>query len=187
MNLADVFRHLTHAFAHAGIPYMLTGSFASNLYGSGRATQDIDLVIAAAPEQMPTLLSFFPKDDYYFDLSAAVEAARRHSMFNILDMVSGWKIDLIFQKPGAYHREAFNRRVQANVEGVPVIAATAEDLIIAKLDWAKLGESSRQLEDVAGVLKLRKDQLDSAYIEKWVVELGLSSEWARARQLAIQE
>jgi hypothetical protein len=29
-----------------GIPYMLTGSFASGFHGSPRATQDIDLVIA---------------------------------------------------------------------------------------------------------------------------------------------
>jgi hypothetical protein len=57
-------------------------------------------------------------------------------------------------------------------------------VIISKLEWAKMGESSRQLEDIAGVLKVQKDKLDFSYIEKWVAELGLASEWSRARRMA---
>jgi len=184
MNPAEVFRQITNALNLAGISYMLTGSFASNLYGTGRATQDIDLVISATPDQMAPFLNSLPKSNYYFDLDAAKDAARRRSMFNILDMSSGWKIDLIFQKQGAYPHQAFQRRIPAEVEGVPVIAATAEDLIISKLDWARMGESSRQIQDVASVLKIQTRKLDISYIEKWVSELGLASEWARARQLA---
>jgi hypothetical protein len=56
--------------------------------------------------------------------------------------------------------------------------------MIAKLDWARMGESSRQIRDVAGVLKIQKNSIDRPYIEKWVSELGLTSEWARARQSA---
>lgn len=184
MNPAEVFRQITNALNEANVSYMLTGSFASNLYGTGRATQDIDLVISATSEQMAPLLSSLPKSDYYFDLAAAQEAARRRSMFNILDMVSGWKIDMIFQKAGPYHQQAFQRRISAQVEGVPVVAATAEDLIISKLDWAKMGESSRQIQDVAAVLKVQGKKLDRPYIEKWITELDLGSEWTRARQLA---
>src|SRR5258707_5725762 len=184
MNPAEVFRQITNALNLAGISYMLTGSFASNLYGTGRATQDIDLVISATPDQMAPFLSSLPKSSYYFDVDAAKEAARRRSMFNILDMSSGWKVDLIFQKPGSYHQQAFQRRIPTEVEGIPVIAATAEDLIISKLDWARMGESSRQIEDVSAALKMQRQGLDRPYIEKWVSELSLTSEWARARQLA---
>ena len=184
MSASKIFREAVAALEQANIPYMLTGSFASNLYGTGRATQDIDLVITASPGQMSVLQSFFPSSDYYFDLPQAIEAARQRSMFNVLDIVYGWKVDLIFLKPGAYHQEAFRRRVPAEIEGVPVIAATAEDLILAKLDWARMGESMRQIQDVVGILKVRRDKLDIAYIEKWVSELGLSPEWSRARQLA---
>jgi hypothetical protein len=184
MSASKIFREAVAALEQADIPYMLTGSFASNLYGTGRATQDIDLVIAASPDQMRVLRSFFPGSNYYFDLPQAIEAAQQRSMFNVLDMVYGWKVDLIFLKPGAYHQEAFRRRVPAEIEGVPVIATTAEDLILAKLDWARMGESMRQIQDVVGILKVRKEKLDIAYIEKWVAELSLDTEWARARQLA---
>jgi hypothetical protein len=184
MSIAKVFRDITKALERANILYMLTGSFASNLYGTGRATQDIDLVIAASPDEMQILAGFFKNTDYYFDLPQAIDAARQRSMFNILDMEHGWKIDLIFLKPGAYHQEAFRRKVPAEMEGVPIFAVTAEDLILAKLDWARMGESVRQIRDVAGVLKVQKSKLDLAYIEQWIKELGLDTQWIHARQLA---
>ncbi|HEY1940165.1 MAG TPA: hypothetical protein VGJ33_19725 [Candidatus Angelobacter sp.] len=183
MSSSKVFQEVITALEKAAIPYMLTGSFASNLYGTARATQDIDLVIVATPEQLQALKNSLG-NDYYFDLEAAIEAQRQKSMFNILDMAFGWKIDLIFRKPGPYHQQAFSRRTPAETEGVPLIASTAEDLVIAKLDWARMGESLRQIHDVAGILKIRGDQLDLTYIEKWVAELGLGSEWASARQAA---
>jgi hypothetical protein len=36
------------------------GSFAGNLYGTGRGTQDIDLVISASANQIQVLLSLLP-------------------------------------------------------------------------------------------------------------------------------
>ena len=108
-------------------------------------------------------------------------------MFNILDMERGWKIDLIFEKPSAYHQQAFQRRTAAEIELVPLFAATAEDTIIAKLERAKMGESTRQIEDVAGILKVQTTLLDRSYIEKWVRELGLDSQWKHARRIARME
>ena len=184
MSVAKVFREVTGALEQTSIPYMLTGSFAGNLYGTGRATQDIDLVISASPAQMQSLQKLFPKTDYYFDLQKAFDAAKQKSIFNILDIAHGWKIDLIFLKPDAYHQEAFQRRVPAEFEGIPIVASTAEDLVLAKLDWARMGESIRQIRDVACILKVRKNELDLAYVEKWIRELGLTEQWAHAQQLA---
>jgi hypothetical protein len=48
----------------------------------------------------------------------------------------------------------------------------------------KLGKSSRQIQDAAGILKVRDVELDLPYIEKWVTELGLGAQWSQARQLA---
>jgi len=65
-----------------------------------------------------------------------------------------------------------------------MFVASPEDVIVSKLEWAKMGESARQIEDVAAVLKKQRANVDYAYIEEWVSELGLISEWDRARQLA---
>ena len=184
MSSAPVLRELVAALDHADISYMVVGSFASNLYGTGRGTQDIDVVVSANADQIRTSLNGLSKNQYYFDVDAALEACRRKSMFNILDMERGWKIDIIFQKSGAFHQQAFSRRRAAQIEGVDVFALTPEDVIISKLEWAKMGASLRQIEDVAGVLKVQQNSLDRSYVEKWITKLELTSEWARARQAA---
>ncbi|MGA8762037.1 MAG: hypothetical protein WB562_04025, partial [Candidatus Sulfotelmatobacter sp.] len=49
---------------------------------------------------------------------------------------------------------------------------------------AKLGASQRQIDDAAGILKLRGDSLDRPYLDKWVRELGLTREWTDAQRIA---
>jgi hypothetical protein len=51
------------ALDRAGIPYMLTGSFASSYHGTPRATQDIDIVVAPTTEQIRALVQLLPFDD----------------------------------------------------------------------------------------------------------------------------
>jgi hypothetical protein len=184
MNASDLFRSISSAFEQAGISYMLVGSFASNVYGTGRATQDVDFLVTATADQIQAFLNLLSPTDYYFDSQDALQALKHSSMFNLLDLKTGFKVDIIFRKPTAFNHEEFRRRTQADVEGVRVFVATKEDVVLSKLEWAKLGESSRQIEDVAGILKVQGASLDRVYVEKWVKEMGLSSEWARALQSA---
>lgn len=63
-----------------------------------------------------------------------------------------------------------------------VFIASQEDTLVSKLEWAKHGGGSElQLRDAAGILELRSDQLDIAYVEHWVGELGLEDLWERIR------
>ena len=68
MNVAEVFRRVTATLDQAGIPYMLTGSFASAYYGVPRSSQDIDLIIEATPAQLQTFIQLLPSGEYYADL-----------------------------------------------------------------------------------------------------------------------
>src|SRR5262249_45779970 len=58
-----------------------------------------------------------------------------------------------------------SRRVPVVVLGVNVFVATAEDTILAKLEWATMGASERQLRDVRALVEANGDLLDRAYIE----------------------
>ena len=62
--------------------------------------------------------------------------------------------------------------------------ASAEDVVIAKLQWSKLAQSQRQIEDVAGILRLRWEVLDRSYLERWISELDLKQEWSNAKRMA---
>jgi hypothetical protein len=180
MSASDVFARIKSALDSAGIAYMLSGSFASAAYGVPRSTQDIDFVITATPSQLRTLIQILPGDRYYADLDAALEAHKRRSLFNVIDSATGWKIDFIICKSRAFSEEEFGRRRLLDVEGTSLFVASAEDVIIAKLEWSKLAKSQRQLEDVAAMLRVRFEQLDHSYLEKWIAELGLNGEWKDA-------
>jgi hypothetical protein len=184
MSLAELFRRIISALDLAGIAYMVSGSFASAHYGASRSTQDIDLVIAATPAQLRALVNSLPSDEYYVDLDAALEALTRQSLFNVIDLATGWKIDLIIRKSRPFSLEEFRRRRQVNLHDVPIFVASAEDIVISKLEWSKLAQSRRHVEDVAGILRARWKSLDRTYLEKWIDELGLTHQWNDARTAA---
>jgi len=184
LSTEDIFRRVVEALERAGIPYMLTGSFASSFHGTPRATQDIDLVIAPTAEQLRRLVRLFPETDYYISEEAALDALGRQGQFNVIDLATGWKIDLIIRKDRAFSRAEFDRRMAAEVFGLRLFIASPEDVVLAKLEWAKAGQSHRQLEDAAGILRARADDLDRPYLERWVAELSLQDEWARAGEIA---
>ncbi len=64
--------------------------------------------------------------------------------------------------------------------------ARARHPAVAKLEWAKPGESARQVEDAAGILRARSAELDASYLERWVRELGIEREWAAARRASVR-
>ena len=184
MSLPEVLRRITTSLDNAGVAYMLTGSFASAYYGAPRSTQDIDFVIAGSMAQVRTFVESLPEQQYYSDLSAAVEAHQRESMFNVIDLETGWKIDLIIRKSRAFSKEEFERRQIVEVPGARLFVASAEDVIVSKLEWAKRAQSQRQIEDAGGILGIQRDSLDRSYLEKWVKELELSDQWQGAQRIA---
>jgi hypothetical protein len=179
----DVFQRIVDALGQAGIPYMLTGSFASSYHGVPRATQDIDFVIAPTESQLRHLVRLLPDTEYYLSQDAALEALAREGQFNVIDFATGWKIDLIIRKSRAFSRTEFERRLAVDLFGVPLFIASAEDVLVAKLEWAKAGESARQLEDCANILRARWGDLDRPYLEHWVTQLGLVEQWEHAKKM----
>ncbi len=184
MNVPEVFQRVTAALNQAGIAYMLSGSFASAYYGAPRSTQDIDLVIEATPAQLRAFVESLPTNEYYADVDTALEAHKRRSLFNVIDLATGWKIDLIVRKLRPFSEEEFRRRQKVNLPDGFLFVASAEDVVISKLEWSKLAQSQRQVEDVAAMLRVRWVELDHSYLETWIGELGLSKEWSEARRAA---
>ena len=128
---------------------------------------------------MLALIRQFPGDRYYADEQQAVTALANKSQFNVIDFATGWKTDFIIAQDTEYARTAMSRRMLVDIGGSRVYVATPEDVILAKLQWAKLTNSERQLQDAAGIVRTQGSNLDVEYIESWVRELGLQQEWQR--------
>ena len=166
----------------AEIPHMLAGSFASSYHGDPRTTNDIDLVIHPTRAALERFVRGLETDRYYVSEETALGAFANRTQFYVVMLESGWKADLILCRDRAFSRSEFGRRQAVEIAGTRLFVATAEDTVIAKLEWAQAGESERQLRDVAGILELRAGTLDLEYLHRWVRELGLDAQWDRVRR-----
>jgi hypothetical protein len=186
-ELESLLGRLVALLDRARLPFMIAGSFASTAHGLPRTTQDLDVVVDPPTlEALEAFVASMGPDNYYVDADAAREAFQRRSMFNVVDMASGWKVDFIVRKNRPFSRSEFARRSAMTLLGVPVFIASAEDTIVAKLEWSQQsGGSQRQRRDVAGILATAGAQLDRAYVEHWVQDLGLQAEWREAQRTAI--
>ncbi len=184
MSVTEIFEKLRAALDAAKVPYFVTGSFASSAHGIPRSTNDIDIVIAAEPQQLRALLAQLPESEFAASQEAAFEALRYRSQFNIIDFATLWKIDFIFRQPTPFDASRFQRREIIEIAGVRMQTASAEDILITKLWWAKLGESERQINDAAGVIRVQGSNLNSDYVERWVAALELEQQWQKARERA---
>ncbi|MEX0703481.1 MAG: hypothetical protein WD069_15405 [Planctomycetales bacterium] len=159
----------------AGIPYMVVGSYASAAHGEPRSTNDADVVIDPTIEQLTAFLRSAEEREYVSE-SAARDALRRRSMFNVIDTLAGAKVDLICRKEQPFHVEEFERRSPRTVRGRQVFAASAEDTLLSKLVWAKRSDSERQIRDAAGIVRVSGPLLDREYLERWAEELDVADE-----------
>jgi hypothetical protein len=183
--IGEFLRRITAALDLNGIPYMLTGSLASSMYGIPRATNDIDIVIAPSREQLLAVVQLFQRLGLTVASEAAVAALRNKTDFNVIDFSNGWKVDLILRKDRPFSITEFDRRETYDVEDIRLTLAQPEDVLIAKLEWAKSGNSERQLDDAAGILRMQAEKLDRTYIEHWVEALELNDQWDAVRVRAV--
>ena len=180
MTLAELVADAVRALNEAAVPYMVTGSLASAFHGEPRATRDLDIVIAPDPAALDHLVVGLLEAGFYLDPDAARDALERHSSFNAIG-ADALKIDFIIRRERPSSREEFERRQPADLLGTPGYVVTAEDMIIAKLEWAAATDSERQLRDVSGILAVTGDAVDRGYVEGWVAALHLEDVWERAK------
>ncbi|WP_405282694.1 hypothetical protein V3331_11975 [Gaopeijia maritima] len=177
MTLTSFLRKTARILDEAGVQYMLTGSLAAAYYATPRATQDVDVVIDTSEAEVGRLVDLLLAEGLYVDRGTALTAWRTCSQFNAIDPDTGWKIDLIIRKDRAFSRAEFARRERAEMFGIEVALATLEDVVLAKLEWASMGDPELQRGDVLRLLQNEPNRLDRSYIERWAESLGIMQEW----------
>lgn len=178
MSITSFLQRVVDILDVAGVPYMLTGSLAAAYYATPRATQGVDVVIHTQESGLDRLIQGFAEAGLYVDRGVALDAWRSQGQFNAIDPESGWKVDLIVRKDRSFSRAEFERRERAKLLGIEVSLVSLEDVLLAKLEWARMGDSELQRQDVVRLLEQRGEELDRSYLEKWVAELGLQAEWS---------
>lgn len=185
MKLVAALQPVVEALERLGVAYHVGGSVASSTHGSPRATNDVDVVVDLLPEHVAPLCTLL-RDRYYASPELLLEAVRRHSCANLLHLGSGIKIDLFVCRGGEYDRLCLSRHVALPLEpgSRSFRIATAEDILLRKLEWYRAGgeSSDRQWFDVLGILRLHGDRLDRGYLGRWSQHLGIADLLARAER-----
>jgi hypothetical protein len=183
MEQSDLLLYVCRTFERLGIPYLVTGSQATIVFGEPRFTNDIDVVVDLAHEKLDALIGSFPADDYYLSRDAAKDAVVRRSMFNVIHPASGLKLDIIVSGNTEFERNRFRRgrRIQVSPSDA-VTFASPEDVILKKLEFYKIGGSDRHLRDIAGVLKVSGKSIDRGYIARFASQFGVEDIWTQVQQ-----
>ncbi|HEX5387894.1 MAG TPA: hypothetical protein VFW66_14415 [Gemmatimonadales bacterium] len=168
-----VVRDVSHRLDAAGLPYMLTGSLAMNYYVEPRMTRDIDVIIDEAGRDAARIAAIF-QPEYYVSREAVAEAIALRTSFNAIHLLAAIKVDCFPRKPGEFRAAELHRRRRVAIAGFETSIATIEDLVLAKLLWARESRSELQRRDVR---KLLEAPHDAGYISDWVARLDLADLW----------
>ncbi len=183
MELYELLAQVVETFERLHIPYLVTGSMASMAYGEPRLTNDIDVVAGIREADIPDLLTAFPAHEFYLSEDAIREAIRAKRQFNIIHPASGLKVDVIIRKETPFDRSRFARaRTIRPAESYEAAFASAEDVILKKMEFYREGGSEKHLRDITGMLKVSGDEIDRAYIAEWADRLGLRGIWDMIRR-----
>lgn len=178
MNQAELLTRAIDILESQQLTYMLVGSYASASYGEPRYTHDIDIVIEIGLTAVERLCGEFPAPQYYVSLPAAREAVAGRGQFNVIDTMSGNKIDFMIARNDAWGQSQVARRIRKPIlPDRQMFVAAPEDAIIGKLWYYQEGGSEKHLRDIAGMMQVSGDKIDTAYIGHWTKELGLTDAW----------
>ena len=172
---------VTGAFARFGVPYYITGSFASSVQGVYRATNDVDVVADFAHANLDGVIDQLSAE-FVADIDQARAGLESGSGFNLIHRSTYLKVD-VFPCLTAFEREATRRAESVAVGGArePLRVATREDILLSKLRWYRQGDEQSEVQrrDIQGLVALNRDEFDSAYLRRWAPTLGVEDLLAR--------
>jgi hypothetical protein len=177
MDILDVLQRTIAKLESLQIPYMISGSAASSFHAFVRSTQDGDLVVDLGLDRVEAFVAAF-QSEFYLDQSSIRHAIQAGGSFNLIHLESSVKIVFFPLRKRRFSLQEFSRRqprLLLKESVTPAYVATAEDTVLAKLEWFRAGGevSENQWNDVLGIVKVHCDSLDVAYLKQWAAELKI--------------
>jgi predicted nucleotidyltransferase len=129
-QLTPEFREFLECLNHAGVEYLLVGGYAVNHYGYHRFTEDIDFWIAVSDENFDRLLTAI--QEFFGENLAGLD--KKFLQANDSLFLGGVpnKIEVFKRASGLEFSEAYPRRVETTIDGLPVKLISLNDLKMNK-------------------------------------------------------
>jgi len=185
MREQELLDRVIGALERAGIPYLVTGSFASSLQGFPRPTDNVDLVVPPEARGVRELKLAFPPPEFRLDEEEALRAFSRMEAFALEDLGGSGRVVFWPLSGSAFDRSRFARRREEDFQGRRLTLSSPEDTILSKLYWGgRFGGAGKQTEDALGVYEMQYSRLDLPYLRRWAAELGVQGELAELERRA---
>jgi hypothetical protein len=177
---AAAFKRILEVLDRLEIPYFVTDSVASSVYGIARTTLDLDLVADLREDHIPRLVSQL-RADFYADPEMMADALKRGRSFNVIHLGSSYKVDIFPLGEDEYNREAFRRHRYTQTappgeEPIECALASPEDIVLSKLHRYRAGGevSETQWRDLRGILSVSGARLGREYLLLWAGRLEVA-------------
>jgi hypothetical protein len=181
VNPNDIVAKLIDALDRSRIPYMVVGSYSSNVYGIERTTVDADLVLQLESRPLDELIRNLGPD-FSFDSQLGFETVTMTLRYIVTHRDPYFKIELFLLSDDPHDRLRFSRRIAGQVGSRTVFLPLPEDVVITKLRWSKGGQRHKDVDDVRNVLAVQQGRLDLAYIRHWCAQHGTLELFERTLQ-----
>lgn len=168
------------------IPYFVTGSVASIVYGDPRLTHDIDLVINLENVDLNLFIKSFPSDQFYCPPEEVIKTELNRNTrghFNLIHHETGFKADIYLTGSEDLQHWALNNSKEISFAGGIIRVAPPEYVIIKKLEFYKEGNAQKHLSDIKAILTNSSDLIDFVLLDKLILEKGLVLEWQTAKNV----
>lgn len=146
----------------AQVPYLLAGSFASNVYGIPRSTKDADFVLHCAGGVGGDFAARMG-DGFELDPQLSFETVTGTFRQYLRHGKTSFTVELFQLSADEYDQARFGRRQEQILFGRKVWLLTAEDVIVSKLRWGR----GKDKMDVTDVMFVQRGKLDWPYIDSW--------------------
>jgi predicted nucleotidyltransferase len=148
MTLPEDLKQLLLALNAHGVEYLVVGGWAVGFYSEPRSTKDIDLFIRSGVKNSEAV--FRALADFGAPLTGLTPADFRDNPSSVFQLGhEPARADIPQSIDGVDFDEAWPRRIELALEGVPVHVVSADDLIRNKL-------ASGRLRDLADVEAMRE-------------------------------
>jgi hypothetical protein len=155
-----------------GIPFMVSGSLASNFYGVPRATQDADLVLGLDRLVVDAFRERLG-ERFEIDAQLAFETVTGSRRIIARAKESAFQVELFDLTDDPHDRERFARRRLVQVLNRTIALPSAEDVVVTKLRWARAAGRRKDLEDARNVVAVQGAALDWPYMSRWCGDLDV--------------
>lgn len=163
-SAAEAGRDIADALRQKGYKHAIGGALALGVAGVPRGTQDVDLNVFVAEQELPGVIATLQALGIEIHESHALQAARHEGMF--VGTWDGMRVD-VFVPSIPFSDEAERTRVTVRAGDWEGTFLSAEAIAVFKMLFFRLKDRV----DLERLIAVRGARLDRAYVRRWLVEM----------------